>query len=70
METEEILRHIEKYWNIAIDSLHKTSPKDKNLPTTSGKVEEQMHILYNKHKENLKEIFIKLNSEVRNSSQA
>ena len=60
MEIKEILKHIEKYWDIAIDSLHKTSPKDKNLQTTSGQVEEQMHILYNKHKENLKELFIKL----------
>jgi hypothetical protein len=60
METEEILRHIEKYWDLAIENLHRTAPKDKNLPTTSGQIEEQMDNLYKKHKENLKEIFIKL----------
>jgi len=57
MEKEKILKQIDKYWDMAIKSMHETSPKDKELPTTSGKVEEQLEYLYNKHREHLKEIF-------------
>lgn len=60
MEIKEILRHINKYWDTAIKSLHNTAPKDKNLSTTSGNVEKNMHILYNKHRANLIELFSEL----------
>lgn len=60
MNKKKILRNIDKYWDTALSSLHNTSPKDKNLPTTSGLVEENMHRLYNKHRENMKELFEEL----------
>ena len=61
MKKEKILKHIDKYWNMAIESLHNTSPKNKELPTTSGKVEENLEYLYNKHREHQKELFNNLN---------
>lgn len=57
MNTKEILRHIDKYWDIAIKSLNETSPKDKTLIITSGKVQERLNVLYNRHRENLKDLF-------------
>ena len=60
MERQEILRHLNKYWDTAIKRLHNTAPKDKKLQTTSGDVERSMHILYNKHRENLIELFSEL----------
>ncbi len=57
MKREEILSAINKFWDLAIQSMHETSPMDKGLPTTSGRVEDSLHELYNKHRENQLELF-------------
>ena len=57
MNQKEIEEAVNRFWDLAIESMHKTSPKAKNLPTTSGKLEEALDVLYNKHRENQLELF-------------
>ena len=57
MNKKEILIAINNFWDLAIQSMHETSPEDRNLPTTSGQVEDALHTLYNKHRENQLELF-------------
>lgn len=57
MNIKKINIIIDKYWDMAIKSLHDTAPRDKDLTTTSGKVEDNIHNLYEKHRKYLKELF-------------
>ena len=60
MEKKEILRHMDKYWDIVNQSLHENAPKNKELQITWGEIEKRMHILNNNHREHLKELFSQL----------
>ena len=57
MKKKEIKNTINKFWNLAIKSMHETSPENRNLPTTSGQVEDALDTLYNEHRKNQLELF-------------
>lgn len=57
METKEIIKHLDKYWDMVIESMHESAPEDKDIPTKSGVVEDSLHHLYESHRKRLKELF-------------